>query len=225
VLALLLAAPPPSPTPTSPRPSPISTAVPDPPSWADQLEAWATLGGAIVALAAAIATIWLLFHQIGETNRARKQAKEERATAAEDRELARRERRDQAATQARTVVIDEFDVGTRTDDGKAWPLIRLTIWNYSSEPVLNLTVILGNEHGERRRLWHASLLKPGGVAKPDVISNTDDDVEYFKSMFPEIYFTDSSGRRWSRRVGGTPSRDVNTTPTWTFPPVREHEDE
>jgi hypothetical protein len=178
-----------------------------------------------VALAAAIATIWLLIHQIGEARKARKDAHHERSAAAEDRELARAEYRDREAAQARAVVLAEHSMGIQVPRTDGLFHVSVTIWNYSPEPILDLTVVLMNREHEYWRLWTSPLLAPGACEEIDVALKPTPGVQLWLSdTLPELYFTDAGGRRWSRFYGGSPSRDLfPLTPTWDFTPVRDLE--
>ncbi|GAA2470851.1 hypothetical protein Ahu01nite_079750 [Winogradskya humida] len=229
VLGLLLRAPSPSPTDGG-----------DSPTWADQLEAWATLGGAIVALAAAIATFWLLIHQIRETRLARGAAHQERVEAAADRELARQdrelataERRDAEAAQARTVIVGGISAdATRKRHQEALILQRAAAWieNFGAEPVTDVTFVIStvstpsnpvdattNEHmsvlAPRERL-DISWEKPRkGEAPPIGIADS-----YYRDetgghlIRVEARFTDIAGRRWVRVNGGLPARVFDRQP-------------
>jgi hypothetical protein len=193
----------------------------DTPTWTDVVEARSAIATTVITALAAIATIWLLVHQIRETERARTDADRERAAAAEDRKLARDERADQQAAQARTVVASDYSVERRP--GESDLLVKATIWNYSPEPILNVTVVLENELSEAWKLWFGPLIAPGGSEVISLRLRPTGAVEALKDARPCVYFTDSSGRRWSRASGCKPYRDSPPRPVWSYPDVHELE--
>ncbi len=223
MLAKLLAVPVPAPP----------TSAPDRPSWADQLEAWATLAGAIIALATAVATIWLLVHQIRETRIARQQAHQERAEGAEDRDLARRdreliaeERRDAQRAQARTVLVLDYSIEPRsTRKGTGIGHVKAKIKNFGNEPVTEVEVKLFGEpvlvgSGYQRVVHATPVLEPGRtifVDKRTELPITDEGaVEDAFGVTAEdlidvgtgvaVYFTDMAGIKWARQYGEQPVR-------------------
>jgi hypothetical protein len=206
----------------APSPSPSSSS--DAPTWADKLEAWATLGGAIVALAAAIATIWLLIHQMGEARRARADAIAARAeTLATQNEA--------AVAQARSVLISDVEVDQRmTRDGVVLERIRGTITNFSSGPLRDVSVevivdsVYGSPTGEI--LKKAGVLGPGEMLRVDVqldvLARTYSDAErearsatahadavLAAQKETAVFFTDSAGVRWRRSIGKEPERVIS----------------
>ena len=138
----------------------------------------------MVALAAAAATIWLLVHQIRETQRARGDAHGEREEAARDRELARQdrellaaERRDAEIAQARAVVVGE--IGCEFTFATSAPahtkhvfLSRLiaSVSNFSAQPILSVHLIAvsaGPAGSWPIRLKSSAVLAPGETLKFD----------------------------------------------------------
>ena len=181
-----------------------------------------------MALAAAVATIWILVHQIQETDKARQNAQEERRMAAEDRELARQERLDVDATQARAVVVGNFFAGLLTGAPVNLFNIRAVIWNYSQEPILNVHLATETEEGDYWKLWFAPLIGPNSETPVKVTLRPAGDwpvprIALLSGTLISIYFTDSNGRRWRRCAGGSPQRDVPGTPVLNFADVKELE--
>lgn len=237
----MIAAPSPLPSPVSDAPSAGVSVAPsssstqpaaEGPTWADQLEAWSTLGGAFVALAAAIATIWLLVHQIGEARQARADAHQERAEAAVDRELARQdrelaaaERRDAEMAQARAVVVGDiqrsFTFITATPGStKHVYLTRLiaSVTNYSLQPILTVQLyadsagtagdwpILLKETavlGPGETLEHNGFVEDGSDLGP-----TEEEADTNLSIY--VTFTDAAGRRWRRPYEQQPQAVLDT---------------
>lgn len=196
------------------------------PSWTDKLEAWSTFGGAIVAALAAAATVWLLIHQIRETRRARDEATKERDEATADRELARQdrefaaaERRDQEATQARATVMGSFSATSEIHNSLSRFWIRLSVSNYSAEPILELAVLLRTHEGEYWKLWSADYLGPGGEVHIEENLQPDPPVLALGEAQPILHFTDAHGRRWSRHLSGQPSRVTEQVPVWRIPMI------
>jgi hypothetical protein len=201
---------------------------PEPPTWADKLEAWSTLGAAFVALAAAVATIWLLVHQIRETRRARIEAHRERIEATVDRDLARKdrelaaaERRDAERAQARTVVIGNvaFDVGRVNPGGIFLGKLSTTVTNYSGQPILAVQLLADSRgtFGEWPvELKRSPVLGPGETLTFDgwvdggggsILGETPE--EAHANLAVAVTFIDAAGRRW-RRTGGAQPELVTT---------------
>lgn len=179
----------------------------DAPTWADQLEAWSTLAGAIVALAAAVATILLLVHQIGETRRARADARSEREQAERDRNQAAVERFEVERVQARTILLDGVRItGGHADDGGRVDRVCARVTNYGIGPVLDVTVYYrvvdraGNAW--RYLVGRTTVLGPAGTLPVDLavgVAAGDDADSYLI-----VFFTDMAGRAWARRPGEQP---------------------
>ncbi len=212
----------------APTPSPAA----EPPSWADQLEAWATLGAAVIALFAAAATIWLLIHQIRETTRARQDASKERADAAADRELARQdreyaaeERRENEMAQARAVIL-QYSGKVKKVDGELANHLQGSLTNYSNDPILSVEVyfdgvidegVEGEKTPSSIGVWIAPVLGPKEAGQFDVVVPRDDlPSDGWTAVLPivslQVVFTDVAGRRWRRLDHGSPERIV-----WTWP--------
>jgi hypothetical protein len=215
-------------TPSPPTSTPAHSAPGvDAPTWADQLEAWSTLAGAVVALLAATFTLWLLVHQIREARRARADAAMERADAAADRELARQdretaanERRDAEMAQARLVaigdgvtVVSSGGIGRGGGTRRGLSGIKGAIVNFSQTPVFAVVAVLvatGRDGDQMEKpIDYRSVLEGGStfVIELDFESN-----QAWRSMVDEpesiinagrkhevlIRFSDASGRRWQR---------------------------
>jgi hypothetical protein len=198
--------------------------VSDAPTWADKLEAWSTFGGAIVAFAAAAATIWLLIHQIRETRRARADATHERteasadrALARQDRELAAAERRDVEQAQARSVVVGDAHFSFRQTGTGSLRLsaIEIEVTNFSSEPILAVRLSLDSDSGAGpwpTLVAGTAVLGPGQAIKEQG-HLTDEPVvaaasteEAYAAIDVVVEFLDAAGRRWRRTQGGQPER-------------------
>ncbi|MBM2622842.1 hypothetical protein JIG36_45810 [Actinoplanes sp. LDG1-06] len=180
--------------PSSPPPSSPGA---DPPSWADQLEAWATLGAAVIALAAAVATFWLLVHQIGEARRARAEARQERAEAAADRKLAADERREAERAQARTVLFENVDIRSgKRADGSPFDQVSGGVTNFGTGPVLDVSIHYRVE-GRNHRLARVAVLAAGGALTADAtVAGSAGELVAF--------FTDAAGLSWARHPGEQP---------------------
>ena len=194
---------------------------------ADWLQGWGSV-------AAVIATLVLLWHEMREARRGRKAAAQERAEAAEDRELARQdrelaaaERRDGESAQARTVIIGGVAADairrSREDDVV---LQRVTAWleNFGSGPVIDVAFVIAaaqkpdesidattNEHvsvlAPRDRL-EISWERPRDPEMPPggLVSGYYRDETGGNLIRIEVRFTDVAGRRWARINDGQPQR-------------------
>jgi hypothetical protein len=208
----------------------------DVPTWADQLEAISTLVGAIMAFAAAVATFWLLVHQIRETRRARADAQGERIDAAADRELARQdreiasaERRDAEKAQARTIIIRGVHAELVREAEGDWYVVRAqsTLENFGIQPVLDVFFMFGDvaQPGvgldEVETVKRIAVLGPGerlqiDWTEPDLPTLTSPDFLHRKlegtapptRLRVTAAFTDVAGRRWLRTNNDQPQLDL-----------------
>jgi hypothetical protein len=185
----------------------------DVPSWTDKLEAWATLAGAGVAFLAAAFTLALLVFEIRQARAARREAAQERAEAAEDRELARQdrefaaaERRDEEAAQARAITLGTFSACPVVHSSRSRFAISLTVSNHSSEPILDVAVLLELDGGERWRYWAADILGPTSERRIEETYEPTPEIRLLEGSYPVLLFTDVHGRRWSRRISNSPDR-------------------
>ncbi|KIR64744.1 hypothetical protein [Micromonospora haikouensis] len=168
------------------------------PKITDWIQAWGSLGGLIMSVLAVIATWGLLRHEI---------------------RVRREERLDAELAQARLVVPTLTEVGPAEPWRGGKPRATYKVVNYSSSPVLDVTV--------RHRWEEGSLGLPHHF--PVLTGEEKGDLQLFEGMQPamltkvvrtsqiEIMFTDSNGHRWSRldrhppvRVLDKPVRDSRT---------------
>jgi hypothetical protein len=204
----------PSPGIPSPGPTASSLVASAPPqivagsgaTLADWLQRWGSV-------AAVIATLALLWHEIREARKGREAANLERREAAEDRELARRdrelaavERRDTEATQARTVVFSNVDFDLRsTDDGRSAIRTKLTVTNYSASPILGVIVQVHAYVADHPRTgFHVGIshvLGPAESLPVDVIVGTSAEGvprRVLNDVDAVVIFYDDAGRLWRR---------------------------
>lgn len=121
----------------------VASATSDP-SLADWLQGYGSV-------AAVVATLLLLAHEMREARRYRRAATRERSDAAadrqlaiQDRELANLERRDEEATQARAVLMTNFRTGFGyADEENLFEEVtfHVTVTNFSPSPILDVAAV------------------------------------------------------------------------------------
>ncbi|HET6481984.1 MAG TPA: hypothetical protein VFG35_18400 [Actinoplanes sp.] len=196
---------------------------------ADWLEAWSTFAAAVVGLAAAVFTLWLLLHQIAEARRARSDAIQSREEADQERDLARRdreftaaERRENEKAQARTVLLD-YSISSKLMPSIDDPF-RLVgvVTNFGDSPVLDVDVFFEYSSPDEGKsivsLAGAFVMSSGEKIGFDVNLPDPDGVVPLENVAAEVVgvliphvevvveFTDIAGRRWRRGRRDDPER-------------------
>jgi hypothetical protein len=176
------------------------------PKVTDWMQAWSGIGAVLAGIAAAIFTAGLLLHEMRQAREARADAKRERDLAAADRARLEQERVDAIKAPARSVLTGSLEIGRMASSGEI-SNISLDLWNHGPNAISRVVVsilsrndsisldmidvVAANSNVKASR----NFFNPN-LYSPEIYSKLD--------LRTEVRFTDHSGRHWRRVDNGQP---------------------
>ncbi|MBG0567060.1 hypothetical protein [Actinoplanes aureus] len=199
----------------------------------DWMQAWASIFAVIAGLGAALFTALLLVHEMTEARRAREDAAQERAEAADDRMVLVRDREDQHKRFARLVfawgpMVTYYPAEGPPEQGGADRIfvssMELDLHNFSPATVTDVTARVVFPGGKPMTDWHVYgtltpdlELVPGRYQRRGVIFNFPEHKLVTRKVLEAnflsvvLIFRDANGRQWRRIDDEDPVPDNEMT--------------